>query len=1094
MAESRSPLEPVARGQPAGVDEQLWPIACATMILAGIVGAIICANSDFDEDRLFLNGYTQLAGLAVAAALVIYIASRLKGAARRTAELAILLSLLVHSVAGVGAFYLFQSPLGGLSLHDGIHDSKSDFDEPPSPDYYWNQDEEQPEQAFEKVLATTIRESKAGVPAEPPPRNMDRPAGEVPRVAKVDITPLGVGGLTEPSVAPVIRRPAAAKNDDAKPPEALAMVRQKDIDLPAPKSESPAPAAMPEQSKESPTIPEPTSQAEKIGKNDWASVARRLDSAGSEPQPGAPGTPPPHKLARVEVQPGEPLPSPEVIARLPSQVRPQTSNSFSGPEAADQITQQGSTFERSNRDGPLMPSAVVADPSLPVQFPAAARSSPPSRLEAVSTVPVERSDTSRAPLGAGIASAGTKDFGQGSARFPSRRGAIDGRGSAQPSIEGDSSDDPAEVLSGAPGSNLGNGLPLPATAARRAMPSQTEDGGSGPSASQSARLPRTQSEMGLDLPTTAEIDENSPRVRPGGARSSPGAQTSALDVGQRIAIRRSAGDGVPGDRSHDVLSGSAAGDMLSGNVVADVGRGPSGPRRMEQGRPEGDLSGVGSLPRARSGVFDLHEAAPPIGQIAITEKATSGLPSGDASRVPAMQTIGPSAALGRLGRRDAAGQDIGLRPSSQAEPSEIAAQIGVASPQASALGGVGRSDRQSDQILAGAGSSLGGMRRDNSPLDVSGRVHEPMEPFRRGVQGGLTIGDSSGGQLTEPAIENGLEYLARTQFNDGHWSLHALPEGIAADSAELGSLHADTAATGLALLAFLGAGYTHQDEQYRDVVRRGAQWLMKHQQPDGNFSYQGSDPTHFYSQGIATMAVCEAYGMTQDRELREPAQKAIDFIVKSQDPRRGGWRYQPQDGSDTSVTGWQLMALKSARMAGLEVPEETLRKVSHWLDLAEVPNRGTYVYNPWNADTEVERLGRAPNPTMTAQAMVMRLYLGEGRDNASLAQGADYLLKNLPDATAADTSHRDCYYWYHATQAMYHMQGDYWKIWDARMTPLVRAGQIDRGPLRGSWNPQEPAADRWSVHGGQHYVTSMHILTLEFRYWHLPLFRELRKE
>ena len=67
--------------------------------------------------------------------------------------------------------------------------------------------------------------------------------------------------------------------------------------------------------------------------------------------------------------------------------------------------------------------------------------------------------------------------------------------------------------------------------------------------------------------------------------------------------------------------------------------------------------------------------------------------------------------------------------------------------------------------------------------------------------------------------------------------------------------------------------------------------------------------------------------MTQDRELREPAQKAIDFIVKSQDPRRGGWRYQPQDGSDTSVTGWQLMALKSAQMAGLEVPEETLRKV-----------------------------------------------------------------------------------------------------------------------------------------------------------------------
>src|SRR5208337_3248814 len=185
--------------------------------------------------------------------------------------------------------------------------------------------------------------------------------------------------------------------------------------------------------------------------------------------------------------------------------------------------------------------------------------------------------------------------------------------------------------------------------------------------------------------------------------------------------------------------------------------------------------------------------------------------------------------------------------------------------------------------------------------------------FRRGaVHGGLTIGDSSSGQLTEPAIENGLEYFSHTQFNDGHWSLHELPAGVAANSAVLGELHADTAATGLALLTYLGAGYTHQDDKYRDVVRRGVEWLLKHQQPDGNLSYQGSDPTHFYSQGIATMALCETYGMTQDRELREPAQKAIDYIVKSQDPRRGGWRYNPQEGSDTSVTGWQLMALKSA--------------------------------------------------------------------------------------------------------------------------------------------------------------------------------------
>jgi hypothetical protein len=1081
MSERRSPLQTVP---PAGIDEQLWPIVCATMVLVGILSVIICANSDFDEDRLFLNGYTHLAGLAVAAALLISIASRLKGAARRTAELAILLSLAWHAAAGVGAFYLFQSPLGGSSLRDAVRDAKPELDdEPPSPDYHWVQDDEQPEQAFEKVVPTTIRDPQAGAPAaQLPPRNLDRPAPELPRVAEVEITPLGAGGVPEPSGPLDIRRPAAAKIKDAKLPEALAMVRQKGDDLPLPKSDSPAPAAMPEGSTEPPKIPEPAASAEATD--------------GPRPGPrvlGAPrDIPPPRKLARVEVQPGESLPAPDLVARLPMQAPPQTSNALSGPEAADQITRQGSTLERFNRDGPLTPSAVVPDAGLPVQFAAAPGSPPASRLEAVSTVAVEKSDTSRAPLGPTIASAGTQDYGQGSTRFPTRRGAIDGRGRAQPSIGGDSREDPAELRSGSPESNLSNGLPLAAAAARRAIASQTEDGGSGPSASQAARLPRTQSEMGLNLPATAEICETATRFRPGGVAYIPGAQTSSLDVGQRTAIRRAAGSGAPSVMSHEVaLSGTAAGELLSGNVAA-VGLGPGGPRRIEQGRPDGDDNGVGFVPRARPGAFDL---ATPAGPVAAAANAASASMADGTSQGFGNQISGPSAGLGRLGRRETAGQGIGLRPSSRAEPSEIASQIGVAAPQPSTLSGrSGGGDGQLEQILSGDGPEAGRLGREGSQVVVSGQVHEPMEPFRRGAaHGGLTIGDSSGGQLTEPAIENGLEYFTRTQFNDGHWSLHALPEGLATDSAELGSLHADTAATGLALLAYLGAGYTHQDEKYRDVVRRGAEWLVKHQQPDGNFSYQGSDPTHFYSQGIAAMAVCEAYGMTQDRELREPAQRAIDFIVKSQDPRRGGWRYRPQDGSDTSVTGWQLMALKSARMAGLAVPEETFRKVSRWLDLALVPNRGTYVYNPWNSDSE-NPLGRAPNPTMTAQAMIMRMYLGEDRGNASLAQGADYLLANLPDAGTGETSHRDCYYWYHGTQAMYHVQGDYWKTWDARVTPLVRAGQIDRGPLRGSWSPREPVADRWSVHGGRHYVTSMHILTLEFRYWHLPLFRELRQE
>ena len=104
-------------------------------------------------------------------------------------------------------------------------------------------------------------------------------------------------------------------------------------------------------------------------------------------------------------------------------------------------------------------------------------------------------------------------------------------------------------------------------------------------------------------------------------------------------------------------------------------------------------------------------------------------------------------------------------------------------------------------------------------------------------------------------------------------------------------MQSDTAATGLVLLTYLGGGYTHLDDKHRTVVRKGIEWLIRHQKPDGDLFSGGTKYARFYSHGIAAIALCEAYGMTQDPELRQPARKAIDFIVKSQHPTRGGWRY-----------------------------------------------------------------------------------------------------------------------------------------------------------------------------------------------------------
>ena len=127
------------------------------------------------------------------------------------------------------------------------------------------------------------------------------------------------------------------------------------------------------------------------------------------------------------------------------------------------------------------------------------------------------------------------------------------------------------------------------------------------------------------------------------------------------------------------------------------------------------------------------------------------------------------------------------------------------------------------------------------------------------------------------------------------------------------SLHSDSAATGLCLLAFQGAGYTHKQHQHASTVSDGLDFLIRNQKTNGNL-YRSENPVSdrnvaFYSHGIAALALCEAYGMTQDPELKEPAQRSLDFIANTQHYQRGGWRYSAQGSADTSVTGWMMMAL-----------------------------------------------------------------------------------------------------------------------------------------------------------------------------------------
>lgn len=397
---------------------------------------------------------------------------------------------------------------------------------------------------------------------------------------------------------------------------------------------------------------------------------------------------------------------------------------------------------------------------------------------------------------------------------------------------------------------------------------------------------------------------------------------------------------------------------------------------------------------------------------------------------------------------------------------------------------------------------------------------EPTLPYRQRVRRNhrKMIADAGGDPNSEQMVELGLQYLERNQFSDGRWSLNFLPpkEDSTENNAEnaktptrkeigLGTIHADTAATGLSLLAYLGAGYTHlntdsvEGSDYAQTVNRGLNWLLRNQQADGSLFSEKTDAHRYgriYSHGIATIALCEAYGMTRDARLREPAQRAVDFIVRAQAPG-GGWRYTPEknDGvwrgeSDTSVSGWQAMALVSARMAGLNVPESAFQNLERWVRHAAIDGGRRFCYMPIERPLNDEMQNwRKPTHAMTAEGMLMQLYLKDDPKTETFQSAADFLINNVPDVT---DQRRDTYYWYYATQVMFHLQDERWQKWQSELVTTLRDTQETEDTiLRGSWSPLQPAPDYWGQVVGRHYVTVMHLLMLEVYYRHLPLFQEL---
>ena len=318
---------------------------------------------------------------------------------------------------------------------------------------------------------------------------------------------------------------------------------------------------------------------------------------------------------------------------------------------------------------------------------------------------------------------------------------------------------------------------------------------------------------------------------------------------------------------------------------------------------------------------------------------------------------------------------------------------------------------------------------------------------------------------TEDAVELGLKWLARNQQRDGSWSLKGPYRSLVGEENTM-------AATGLALLAFLGHGETHQQGKYSKNVAKALKYLIRNQSGNGHFVERSASLSHsLYSHAICSISLCELVALTQDEALIGPAREAVKFASQAQG-KRGGWKYEVgSERSDLSVTGWFIMLFQSAKYAGIEYDPAILERAEAFVDSVMLPSGSRFRYE---SDHE-------PSLAMTAEGLLCRQYLGWKQDDSRLAAGAEYLLDN-----PIRWSQKNVYYWYYATQVMRNLDEETWEKWNENLKTVLPQKQRKSGVDAGSWDHE---GDPYGGPGGRLYVTCLCIYSLEVYYRHLPIYQ-----